>query len=114
MTPLQTALPAAWYRGAWWLWLLRPLELLFRCVTALRRACYKHGLCASAHPGVPVVIVGNITVGGTGKTPIVIALVEQLQACGIRVGVISRGYGARKLREPYTVTAQSRAEQCGD
>lgn len=104
----------AWYRGAWWLWLLRPLELVFRTVAALRRSLYQNGLLPSYRCPVPVVVIGNITVGGTGKTPAVIALVDSLQARGIRVGVVSRGYGARELKAAYRVTDDSRAYQCGD
>ena len=92
-TRLRETLENAWYRGAWWLWLLRPLELLFRLGAAARRGLYRIGLLRVYRAPVPVVVVGNITVGGTGKTPVVIALVEYLQARGIRVGVVSRGYG---------------------
>jgi tetraacyldisaccharide 4'-kinase len=63
---------------------------------------------------VPVVVVGNITVGGTGKTPVVIALVETLQARGIAVGVVSRGYGARPVAGSHLVTEHSTARDCGD
>ena len=114
MSRAQLALEAAWYRGDWWLWLLRPLEALFRLVTAIRRAAYKHGVFSSWRAPVPVVVVGNITVGGTGKTPIVVALVEHLQQAGLRPGVVSRGYGASNTAFPHTVTAASTAAHCGD
>ena len=108
------ALVEAWYRGAWWLWLLRPLEFLFRSLAALRRLAYRAGLLRSYRAPLPVVVVGNITVGGTGKTPVVIALVEQLQAAGLRPGVVSRGYGAGQGSFPHRVGAGSRADECGD
>jgi tetraacyldisaccharide 4'-kinase len=108
------ALVAAWYRGAWWLLLLRPLECLFRLLVALRRWLYGSGLLSVYRAPVPVVVVGNITVGGTGKTPVVIALVEALQARGVTVGVVSRGYGARRMAGSYLVDACSRAQDCGD
>lgn len=114
MDSLREALVLAWHRGAWWLWLLRPLELLFRLATTIRRKLYRHGLLAVYRAPVPLVIVGNITVGGTGKTPVVIALVEALQQRGIRVGVVSRGYGALALNQPHRVTERSTARQCGD
>ena len=107
-------LTRAWYHGAWWLWLLRPLELLFRLLAATRRGLYQLGLLPVYRPPVPVIVIGNITVGGTGKTPVVIALVEALQEQGIRVGVVSRGYGASGLRRPHRVGADSTATQCGD
>jgi len=107
-------LVAAWYRGAWWLWLLRPAEYLFRLLAALRRGLYGSGLLSTYRAPVPVVIVGNITVGGTGKTPVVIALVETLQARGIAVGVVSRGYGARGLAGSRLVDDHSTAADCGD
>ncbi|PLW82191.1 tetraacyldisaccharide 4'-kinase [Kineobactrum sediminis] len=105
----------AWYRQATWLWLLRPLELVFRVVVQLRRKAYRYGLATVYRPPIPLVIVGNITVGGTGKTPVVIALVEALQARGLRPGVVSRGYGAAPgARFPHQVSDRSDADQCGD
>jgi tetraacyldisaccharide 4'-kinase len=114
MTAGPGGIAAAWYRGAWWLWLLRPLELVFRIVAAARRRCYRHGFCSTYRADKPVVVVGNITVGGTGKTPIVIALVEALQGAGLRPGVVSRGYGATPGDFPRRVSAASSAGDCGD
>ena len=104
----------AWYTGARWLWLLRPLEFLFRILAALRRGAYRLGLLPRYRPPVPLVVVGNITIGGTGKTPIVIALVEQLQGAGLRPGVVSRGYGASAGNFPHRVGEGSTAADCGD
>lgn len=114
MTRETSLLEAAWYSEAPWLWLLRPLELVFRVIAGLRRSAYQHGLMKRWRAPVPVVIVGNITVGGTGKTPIVIALVEHLQGLGLRPGVVSRGYGASSKAFPHTVNSQSTAADCGD
>lgn len=107
---------AAWYRGDRWLLLLRPLEILFRAVALFRREAYGTGLFRAYRADRPVVIVGNITVGGTGKTPVVIALVEALQSRGLRPGVVSRGYGAKAPENtfPHVVTEASSALQCGD
>jgi tetraacyldisaccharide 4'-kinase len=90
-----------------------PLAYLFSAVAALRRATFSLGWRERVRVGVPVVIVGNLTVGGTGKTPTVIALVEALRAAGFTPGVVSRGYGA-KLRRPRAVTAASRPSEAGD
>jgi len=73
--------------------LLSPLALLFAAVSGLRRLAYRRGWLDSVAVGVPVVIVGNITAGGSGKTPLVIWLVNRLRAQGYRPGVVSRGYG---------------------
>lgn len=115
MSGFEAQLTRAWYAGAWWLWCLRPLELLFRSLAAARRWYWQRGPGKPWRAPVPVVVVGNITVGGTGKTPVVIALVEALQARGLRPGVVSRGYGADPdARFPHRVGADSRPGQCGD
>ena len=114
MTDRGSGLEAAWYRGSPWLWLLLPLEVLFRSVAAMRRWFYRSGLLSTYRAARPVVVVGNITVGGTGKTPVIIALVEALQAQGLNPGVVSRGYGASGDQFPHLVTSASNARQCGD
>lgn len=114
MSRLQSALVDAWYRGGLWLWLLRPLELLYRSVVWIRRLLYRRGFIYSYRPGKPLLVVGNVTVGGTGKTPVVIALVEALQSQGLRPGVVSRGYGATAERYPHRVGKSSLASECGD
>lgn len=111
-----SALVDAWYSSAWWLWLLRPLEFFFRILAAARKSLFKAGLLNQYTPQKPVVIVGNITVGGTGKTPIVLALVEHLQSIGLKPGVVSRGYGATAIDSsfPHMVNEKSTAVDCGD
>ncbi len=105
---------AAWYTGHPALALLRPLEALYRCVVQRKRARFLSGESASYRAPVPVVVVGNITVGGTGKTPMILWLIEHCRQQGLRVGVVSRGYGAKPPRLPWRVRAEHSAEQAGD
>lgn len=72
---------------------LWPLSLLYGALTALRRALYRWRVLRSEHMPVPVIVVGNVVAGGSGKTPIVMALVRHMAARGLRVGVVSRGHG---------------------
>lgn len=97
------------------LWLLLlPLSWLYGLVSGLIRLSYKVGLKRAWRAPVPVVVVGNLTAGGNGKTPVVIWLVEQLTQRGIRVGVVSRGYGGKAERYPLLLTAQTTTAQAGD
>jgi tetraacyldisaccharide 4'-kinase len=104
---------AFWSRKRFLNFLLLPVSALFGAVVALRRWLYRKGLLFSAHPGVPVIVVGNLTAGGSGKTPFVIWLVQWLQAKGFRPGVVSRGYG-RQDRSVRCVTYSSMAAEVGD
>lgn len=103
----------AWYRGSKWLWLLWPLSLLYRALSALRRRSLQSRRAPKSH-WPPVVVVGNITVGGTGKTPLVIALVKQLQEQGWRPGIVSRGYGGQAGQDALEVTEASSTDEVGD
>jgi tetraacyldisaccharide 4'-kinase len=95
----------AWYSGAKWLYLLWPFSLLYRLIITLRRAGYARGLFKVYRSALPVIVVGNITVGGTGKSPLVCYLVDALRAKGFTPGIVSRGYGANlgktQVREVY-------------
>ncbi len=97
------------------LWLLLlPLSWLYGLVSGAIRFAYRIGLKKSWRAPVPVVVVGNLTAGGNGKTPVVIWLVEQLQQRGIRVGVVSRGYGGKAERYPLVLTSETSTAQAGD
>jgi len=102
-----------WYRLSPLSVILYPLSLVFRFVVAARRLLFRLGVLASARLPIPVVVVGNLTVGGTGKTPLVIALARALRRSGLRPGILSRGYGASGV-EPSAVTAGDEAERVGD
>lgn len=103
-----------WYRPRLWLTvLLAPLEGLFVCLSALRRGLYRCGVLKRERLPVPVVVVGNINVGGVGKTPLTLALIESFRARGVPVGVISRGYGGEHA-VPTEVGPHSTAAEVGD
>jgi tetraacyldisaccharide 4'-kinase len=94
--------------------LLWPLSLLFGAVVRVRRLLYQKGILKSEGVSIPVVVVGNISVGGTGKTPLVARLVELLREAGYKPGVVSRGYGGQSVEWPQHVTADSDPRQVGD
>lgn len=93
--------------------LLYPLSLLFGAAVWLRRLLYRTGLLPRIHLPVPVIVVGNINVGGTGKTPLTLWLAEYLASQGMHPGVVSRGYGGT-ARTPQEVTALTDPAVCGD
>src|SRR6202167_3837089 len=111
-TQLETRLAREWRNRAPLAWAMLPFACGFGTIAAARRAAFSLGWLKRVRVGVPVVVVGNVTVGGTGKTPTVIALVEALRAAGFRPGVVSRGYGARVAR-PTRVLATSAASVGG-
>ena len=94
--------------------LLTPLSWLFRIISALRRFCYRRGLLTIYTLNVPVIVIGNISVGGTGKTPLVIWLVKQLQQAGYKPGIVSRGYRGKAQHWPQSVNANSDPIMVGD
>jgi tetraacyldisaccharide 4'-kinase len=103
----------SWYTREWWNCLLLPLSLIYYGIISLRRFLYRTRLFKRYSSPIPLIIVGNITVGGTGKTPLVIYLVEQLRAQGLRPAVISRGYG-RKTKYAKEVKLDSPVGDVGD
>lgn len=94
-------------------WALLPLTLVFAGLSGLRRLAYRAGLLQRERLPVPVIVVGNVTAGGSGKTPLAAALVDHLTKAGLRVGIISRGYG-RETRDCREVRFGSDPRQVGD
>jgi tetraacyldisaccharide 4'-kinase len=102
-----------WYRRGLLAWLLWPLSMVFLVGVLVRRLLYALHVLPSAHPAIRVIVVGNLTVGGTGKTPLVIWIAELLKSRGWNPAIVSRGYGAR-VAAPRAATIASEAAEVGD
>ena len=103
----------------WWAWkpltiVLLPLSLVFAIFVALRKFLYKIKLLPSYRAPVTVIVVGNITVGGTGKTPFTISLVQALTAQGYKPGILTRGYKNKAPHYPFVVQNDSKVTETGD
>ena len=110
---LEANLTRAWLRRGPLACALWPLSLLFRALAGLRAGLYRAGVLKAERLPVPVIVVGNIFIGGTGKTPLTIWLAQALLAAGFRPGVISRGHGGEG-EAPRAVTPQSDTREVGD
>lgn len=106
-------LEQSWYKPLGWSLLLWPLSILFGAVSLLRRMAYRLGICKSQKVAAPVIVVGNISVGGTGKTPFTLWLCDYLRQQGLKPGILSRGYGV-KLTAPTLVLPEHAAAEVGD
>ncbi len=93
---------------------LLPLTALFCIIAFVRKRLYRLSILSSYRAPLPVIIIGNISVGGTGKTPFIIELVKQLQSRGLRPAVISRGYGGTSKQWPVVISENSSAQDVGD
>ena len=107
--------PAWWMRRGWLSGVLLPCAGLFAALAAARRLAYRHGWLKAWRAPVPVVVIGNVTVGGSGKTPLVLSMAEQLQRAGWKPGIVSRGYGRMaQAPEPMEVRADADPALSGD
>ncbi len=107
--------------SGWWLWrvntlavLLWPLGQLFCVIARLRRLLYARGVLTSAKLPRPVIVVGNLSVGGSGKTPVVVSLVQLLTGHGYRVGILSRGYKSDFEHHNQTLSDGAQDPRAGD
>jgi tetraacyldisaccharide 4'-kinase len=110
---LIDTLESAWYAGGRAPWWTRPLAALYGVAIRLRGGLYRAGVLRSVRLPVPVIVIGNLSVGGTGKTPLTIAVAAALRARGYRPGVVSRGYGGSQ-REPLLLGDAPNPAQVGD
>lgn len=108
----MAGLERCWYRISWLHLILLPASWLFRALAALRRTLYRRHILSSFKLPVPVVVIGNISVGGTGKTPLTLSLAQQLVDSGYHPVIVSRGFGGTLVQQP--VTSSSTADQVGD
>lgn len=103
----------SWYTGKPSGW-LKPASAVFELITRSRRSLYRSGRKKVYRASVPLIVVGNITVGGTGKTPLIVYLCKQLVQAGYRPGVVSRGYGSKAPQYPFHVKTDSAVAHSGD
>ena len=103
-----------WYGNSPLRWGLWPISVVYLALTRLRRTAYRRGWRPVVEAPVPVIVVGNVSVGGTGKTPFVIWLAEQLKQRGRKVGIVTRGYRGKGTEWPRAVAPDSDPEEVGD
>jgi tetraacyldisaccharide 4'-kinase len=111
---MEQRLTKLWYRDTAGPSLLQPLSWLYATAIRVRATAYARRWLTTHHVDKPVVVVGNLTVGGTGKTPLVIWLARHLTERGLRVGIVSRGYGSEAAEAPRQVNETSNWQDVGD
>ena len=108
------AIEKTWYRRSPWSVLLLPLSVIYGALIQLRATAYRFGALRRSEVGVPVIVVGNLTVGGSGKTPLVIQLVQLLAGAGFSPGIVSRGYRGGATKIPCLVQEGADPSLVGD
>ena len=103
----------SWYKKSLWLYLLYPFSLIFSYLTSRRRRKFLKNKISAYSAEIPIVVVGNLTIGGTGKTPLVKYIATELSNKGYKPGIVSRGYGGR-FKETLQVTDQTSVKETGD
>ena len=111
---MQSFLVKAWYKKSIWLVLLLPFSIVFGWLAKRRRNKFESGDSAVWKSNIPVIVIGNITVGGTGKTPLVIYLATLLKEQGYKPGIVSRGYESKTAQFPQWVTPTTSVDKSGD
>ena len=114
MKHISQQLTDLWYKSVGVLWILWPIEIIYVLFVNIRRTLYRLNMFPTYRAPCPVIVVGNITVGGSGKTPVVIELARSLRNRGLKVGVISRGYGGKRRSQPFIVNRDTETLECGD
>ena len=103
----------SWYNKSFWLYLLYPFSILFSYLTSRRRRKFLKNKTESFSAKIPIIVVGNLTIGGTGKTPLVKYIASELIKRGYKPGIVSRGYGG-KFKETLKVDSNTSVKQTGD
>ena len=114
MANFSELVTTAWYQKKKWIYFLLPLTVLFWLISIVRRLFYRVGVLKQTQIPVPVIVVGNISVGGTGKSPLTAYLVKELKRKGFRPGIVSRGYGGKSEAYPLLVNNTSNTSEVGD
>ncbi len=111
---LERCVETLWYGKTAYALLLQPFAAIFGVLVAARVGAYRRGWLHQERIPAPVIVVGNITAGGTGKTPVVAWLAHKLAEAGLKPGVVSRGYGGRSGRDPVMVAGATSVREVGD
>ncbi len=114
MPSVTELLNRIWYGNSPLRWGLWPISSVYLALARLRRTAYRRGWRTTVEAPVPVIVVGNVSVGGTGKTPFVIWLADQLKQRGRKVGIVTRGYRGKGTEWPRAVAADSDPREVGD